>query len=241
MWRKEINRYSFFERKAKEREHLSLGAKSQDGLLNTRTVLSISTLEVSDLTFANVLLGVLQVTSNVVDQVSLLLSRHETIQITSLDEIIISQTISEAASGTADFLSSESGTSNVGLVGTTERVGFIVGGGATVAQDGHGTITLVVSNTRVRLVDGDLSIVGTKTMTVSIRVREETALQHAIGRDINTRDSVRRREGSLLSLGKVILRVTVQCHLTNRLERVILMISIILACDEKKSINPISL
>jgi hypothetical protein len=103
-----------------------------------------------------------------------------------------------------------------------EAAGLIVSGVATVAIDSHETIALVVSNTRVRLVDRDLSIVDAQTVTVGIGVREETTLQHTIGGDVNTGDGMRGRESSLLGFGKVVFGVTVQGHLTNGDKRVVL-------------------
>lgn len=80
----------------------------------------------------------------------------------------------------------------------------------------------MVSNARLGLVDGNLSVVGTKTVAVGVRVREETALKHTVRRNVNTRDNVRWREGGLLSFGKVVFRVAVESHLANWVKRIVL-------------------
>lgn len=149
---------------------LSLAGELQDGSFDTLTVFGIGTLEVGELTFLDVFLGVLQMTSNVVNQVSLFFGRHETIQVTSLDKVNIFQSVGMTAGEASDFFGSEGGSGDVVLVGATEGVGFVVGSTATVTVDSHGTITLVVDHTRLRLVDRNLRVVGTKAMTMSIRV-----------------------------------------------------------------------
>ena len=60
------------------------------------------------------------------------------------------------------------------------------------------SITLEVDDGNNRSIDGQLLIVGTKTMTVSIRVGEKTGLKNGVGRRFNVRNEMGRRKGNLL-------------------------------------------
>jgi hypothetical protein len=60
------------------------------------------------------------------------------------------------------------------------------------------SITLEVDDGNNRSIDRQLLIVGTKTMTVSIRVREKTGLKNGVGRRFNVRNEMGRRKGNLL-------------------------------------------
>ena len=60
------------------------------------------------------------------------------------------------------------------------------------------SITLEVDNGNNRSIDWQLLIVGSKTMTVGIRVREKTGLKNGVGRRFNVRNEMGRRKGSLL-------------------------------------------
>ena len=91
-----------------------------------------------------------------------------------------------------------------------------------VSIDTHGTITLTIRNTSsVWAVNWDLVVVSAKSMTVSIRVREESALKHFVKRGLHTRNEMSRRESSLLSVLEVVLRVSVEDQFTNGHERVV--------------------
>jgi hypothetical protein len=69
------------------------------------------------------------------------------------------------------------------LDGAVERVGLVVrrGVGALVSVHIHRAVSLVVGNSRlVRAVDRDLVVVGSKSVSLSIRVREESSLKHLV-------------------------------------------------------------
>lgn len=73
----------------------------------------------------------------------------------------------------------------------------LVVGAPPLVIDGHETITLEVGNRDERLVDGELLVVDTETVAMSIRVREQTRLEDWIGGGLDTRNEVRRGERSL--------------------------------------------
>lgn len=96
------------------------------------------------------------------------------------------------------------------LVGQLSVRAGIVGVGTVVAIDGHGAITLEGVECLERSIDRNLLIVGSKTVTMGIRVRKESGLEDRVDGGLNTRHQVRRRKGNLLNLGKVVFRVLVE-------------------------------
>lgn len=70
-----------------------------------------------------------------------------------------------------------------------ERSGFVVNSRSLVTVDAHGTVTLVVGDSSsVGAVNGDLIVVSTESVSVGIRIREETTLEHLVQRGFHTRD-----------------------------------------------------
>ena len=66
---------------------------------------------------------------------------------------------------------------------TVVRVGLVVGTTTLVSIYGSGTISLIVSDSSsVGAVDGDMIEVSTESVSVSIGVREESALEHLVCR-----------------------------------------------------------
>ena len=111
-----------------------------------------------------------------------------------------------------------------GLDGSAgDGVGLVVGLGAITAIYGHETITgvVVAHASAVGAVDGDLVVVGAKSVPVGVRVVDEASLEHLVVGGLNTWDHVGGGEGSLLRLGVVVLRVLVEDELADALERII--------------------
>lgn len=75
----------------------------------------------------------------------------------------------------------------------------------------------------IRAVDGNLFVVGAKSVTMGVRVREESALEHSVVRDLDTWNEMSRSEGALLSLSEEVFGVLVEDELTNRDKRIITM------------------
>ena len=93
---------------------------------------------------------------------------------------------------------------------TIESVRLVVRSASLVAIDGGGTISLIVSNSSsVGAIDGDLFVVGTESVSVSIGVREESALKHLVSRGLNTGDNVSWSKCRLLNLSEIVFRVFV--------------------------------
>lgn len=91
-----------------------------------------------------------------------------------------------------------------------------------------------------RGVHRDLLIVDAQAMTLAICIAEEASLQHRIGRRRDTRDKMSGREGKLLDLGKIVLKlrialmqsmmntkgnlyITIEGHLSNLAQRYVLL------------------
>ena len=82
------------------------------------------------------------------------------------------------------------------------------------------TIPLVVHRPGTEgAIDGDLQVVGAEPVPVGVHVREEAALQHLIRARFDARHQVRRAEGDLLHLGKVVGRVAVEHQTPDRNQR----------------------
>jgi hypothetical protein len=109
---------------------------------------------------------------------------------------------------------------------------------AALRDVGSRSITLEVDDRNNRSIDRQLLIVGTKTMAVSIRVREKTGLEDWVGRRFNVRNEMGRRKSSLLwknqiclltdkkgayllNLSEVVLWVFIENKLPDRAERII--------------------
>lgn len=104
---------------------------------------------------------------------------------TGLREVVVGVSGFETADQTSNSLGGELGFGSH-LV-TVEGGGFVVNFGSLVTVDVHGTITLVVGDSSsVGAVDGDLVVVGTESVSVGIRIREETTLEHLVQRGFHT-------------------------------------------------------
>lgn len=87
------------------------------------------------------------------------------------------------------------------LLWSVEGVGEIVGCSVLVVGDVHETIALVVVHLDlVGTVDGYLQVVGSQAMAMSVRVGEETALEHLVGGGLNAGHHVGGAEGDLFHL-----------------------------------------
>lgn len=67
-------------------------------------------------------------------------------------------------------------------------------------------------------VDWQLLVVDSETVTVGVRVREETGLEDGVGGWLDTGDEMGGGESDLLDLGEVVLRVLVQDELADGAE-----------------------
>ena len=79
----------------------------------------------------------------------------------------------------------------------------------------------MVHSGAVRTVDGDLSVVRSQSVTMSVRVGEETSLEHSVLGWLNAWDGVGGCEGRLLDLSEVVLRVAVERHASELHQRVV--------------------
>ena len=96
-------------------------------------------------------------------------------------------------------------------------------GPATLVEESHGAIALEVGH-RVwahGLVDRELLVVDADTVSVCVRVREETGLKDWVGRGLNAGHHVRGVERDLLDLGKVVGGILVEGELADGAERVV--------------------
>jgi len=98
-----------------------------------------------------------------------------------------------------------------------KAVGIVVGGSILVAVNGHKAVSLIVPGLGgVGTVDGDLVVVGSQSVAVSVCIGEQATLQHLIRRRLDTRHHVGGTESDLLHLSKVVLGVPVKHNLAHR-------------------------
>lgn len=97
----------------------------------------------------------------------------------------------------------------------------LVVGGVALIVEGSGSVTLEVAGGVERSIDGQLSVVGSETVAVSVGVGEETGLEDRVGGGLDSGNKVRRREGDLLNLGEVVGLVLVERELADGAERVL--------------------
>ena len=129
------------------------------------------------------------------------------------------------ATGLAIHLLLSPGVDTVLHGGSADRVGLVVGLSAVAAIDGHEAVAgvVVAHASAVGTVDRDLVVVRSESMSVGVRVVDETALEHLVVGWFDTWDHVGGSEGRLLSLSVVVFWVFVEHQLSNLLERIVAM------------------
>lgn len=164
-------------------------------------------------------------TSNVRNEVVSLASLDKDLpESTSLLEVsgVLTSSPVEGGGGTNPLLVSVRSGGGVGVSNGSAGSG-VVGESTKVTVDSGRTITLEGVESVVGAVDRDLLVVDTESVSLGIGVREETSLEDRVGRGLDTRDEVGRRESSLLNLSEVVLGVLVKSPLTDLAERVVSM------------------
>lgn len=138
--------------------------------------------------------------------------------------VVVSHNLVEVQHGLrGPLLVGVAGDGRVLLVGQGAVRGGVVGVGAVVAVDCHGTVTLEGVECVEWRVDGDLLVVDAEAVAVGVRVGEEAGLEDGVGGGLDAGDEVGGREGHLLDLGEVVLGVLVQGELAEGAERDVLL------------------
>ena len=71
---------------------------------------------------------------------------------------------------------------------TGQRVGFVVDCSSAVGRILHGTVALIVVDRYVRSIDWNLQVVGSQPMSLRISIREYSALQKFVSREVDSRN-----------------------------------------------------
>ena len=79
----------------------------------------------------------------------------------------------------------------------------LVVGSRTLVVESGGTVSLEVGGLSERRVDGELSVVDTETVSMSVGVREESRLEDGISTRLDSGNEVGGREGDLFNLGAI--------------------------------------
>lgn len=202
---------------------LEVTGKTQS-LGNSSAILLVGLVKVLDLSHLKLLSGILQMENDIVDESRSVVLAHDISEQHACLDIVIIWMIGLLANNDIAWQLEWILHQLSGLLWSTDRVWLIVRSTATVAVHSHWSISKVrVQLASQRGIDWNLGIVGTETMSMGVIVREQSTLQHLIGRWFNTRNEIGRRERRLLRLGKIILRITVQYHATHGDERIVLL------------------
>lgn len=194
---------------------LGLNSGETESLSDSSSVLRVTLVEDSDLSLLNISVGVLEVSNDVVDEVSSLLVVHDLSEEGS--------GLSEVAVGVAGLISLDE-TSDLlgrGLIllsggGSTEGVGLVVGSASLISIDDHEAVSDSVGDSCSEgAVDRDLVVVASESVSVGIDVREQSSLEHSVSRGLDSGDHVSGSEGDLLDLGEVVVGVSVEDHLSD--------------------------
>jgi hypothetical protein len=198
----------------------SLNGES-DVLGNSRSVFGVDLEEMSNEAFLDVSAALAESSRDVVDDaLTLDVVEDLTEEPTSLLVVVVGVVMSVTSNLTV-VVGSVPGGGRI-LDGTVSRVRLVVDLGSLVSIDAHLTVADHVRNTSaVRAVDRDLLVVGSKSVSVSIGVREKTSLEHLVERSFDSGNQVRGRESGLLSLSVEVFGVAVKNEFTNIHERVV--------------------
>src|SRR5271155_3044100 len=80
-----------------------------------------------------------------------------------------------------------------GLLRTTEAVGLIVRLASMIAVGTHRAVApVVINSSRVRMIDRQMHMIGSKAVPMGIAVGEQAALQHLVGGGTDAGHEVRR-------------------------------------------------
>ena len=159
---------------------------------------------------ANFLMRTRQVTRHIFDEVLLLtwLTTKDLPEAISLDIVLVRNGELLSNDSADPFLMFLAGFDGLVLQGPEAR--RVVRVSAVVAVDIHVAVSVEGAKRVDGTVDGNLLVVSTETMTVGIRVGEETRLQDWVRGGFDARDHVGRRERGLLDFGEVVLGVFVE-------------------------------
>ena len=109
------------------------------------------------------------------------------------------------------------------LLPFTARVRLIGGRATRVRVDAHESVAVIAVYVpcAARSVHGDLVVVHAQAIALGVAIREETPLQHLVGRETDARHDVGRCERCLLDIGEMVLGIPVQFHHANLDERIV--------------------
>src|ERR1700688_2100820 len=186
----------------------------RDGFGYTLSVCRVSLRAIADMTILHFLRGSSDRASGVLDQTLLLIRLQHAEEIAGL-RVIVMVILAEVELRGIPVDGQWRLRKVRLLLPFTVAVRFIARCSRAVAIDSHGSVAVVAVERALRRIHRDLWIVDPKPVPLCISIREQPALEHLVGREADTGNNVRRREGSLLDVRKEILCVAIQFHLTD--------------------------
>src|SRR5229473_3799770 len=157
----------------------------------------------------------------VMEELVLLVGRHQPEEIPRLPVIIIAVAVIVAIGIARDF--QRRFVEALVLHGAVERVRLVIGIRIWVACEPHGTIGVVSVHGAARLVDWKLIRVDAYSVAVRIGVGEDARLQHLVRRMADTGHNVCGRERGLLDFGEIIHRIAVELEHADLDQRIVLV------------------
>src|SRR5712671_5113642 len=157
----------------------------------------------------------------VMEELVLLVGRHQPEEIPRLPVIIIAVAVIVAIGIARDFQRRLA--EALVLHGAVERVRLVIGIRIWVACEPHGTVGVVSVHGAARLVDWKLIRVDADAVAVRIGVGEDARLQHLVRRMADAGHNVCGRERGLLDFGEIILGIAVELEHADLDQRVILV------------------
>src|SRR6267378_866298 len=194
----------------------------RDGFGYTLSVCRVSLRAVADMTLLHFLRSCSDRTSGVLEQALLLIRLQHAEEIAGLRVVVMVILAEVELRGIT--INGQWRLRKVRLLlPFTVAVRLIAGSSPAVAIDSHGPVAVVAVERALRRIDWDEAVIDPESVPLCISIREKPALEHLVRREADTRNDVRRREGSLLDVRKEVLCVPIQFHLTHLDQRVVRM------------------
>src|SRR3979490_2031440 len=184
-----------------------------DGFGYALSVCRVSLRAVADMTILHFLRGVSDRTRGVLEQALLLLRLQHAEEIARL-RVVVMIILAEVELPSITINSQWRLRKIRLLLPFTVAVRFIAGSSPAVAIDSHGAVAGGAVERALRRIDRDETVIDPESVPLCISIREQPALEHLVGREADTGNNVRRREGSLLDVRTEVLCVASQSHLT---------------------------
>lgn len=174
-----------------------------------------------ELSFLDIAVDSLESSENVIDQMGpVRISHHLPEEHSGLSEIAVRVSRLISANKSSDLVLAGLGIRS--HMEWPEGVGFVIRSASLVTINPHGSVSLPIRHfSSVGAVDGYLFIIGSQSVPMSVRVGEESCLEHFIKGRLYARDQVAWAECRLFNVLEVVLGVAIEDELADFDSRVV--------------------